>query len=143
MSIRQLNHLKYLWCPIDTLSTSPSSTLQLTSLVPLEFHLDGFEFRDVDCPIEKLQFFQHLSCLEVLVVQNNYFNPVKFISLYQRAFELCPSLKHVDARYKEDAFYDRFFPPENGIFVSNMHIHERDILGWRREYGIGVPFASP
>ncbi|KAF5317799.1 hypothetical protein D9619_012671 [Psilocybe cf. subviscida] len=140
MTIRQLNHLKYLQCLIYYLDmdTSSSFTLQLTSLVLLELHL-SYKPQSVDLLIKMLQFLKHLPCLEVLVVENHFKNNLNFSSAYQHAFELRPTLKYIDVEHQPNKFYVRFFPPGNGVLVRRR-VHQREVLGWRRQYGVGPAY---
>ncbi|KAF5317798.1 hypothetical protein D9619_012670 [Psilocybe cf. subviscida] len=135
MSVRQLNHLKYLQCVINQLRF-PSITLQLTSLVYLELHLINMRRRYLDELTERLQFLQNLPCLEVLVLDDAYNDLLELPPAYQHAFELCPTLKYIDALVA-NKLYARIFPSENGVLVSDTRTHERDVLAWRREYGVG------
>ncbi|KAF5317717.1 hypothetical protein D9619_012596 [Psilocybe cf. subviscida] len=135
MSVRQLNHLKYLQCVINELRV-PSFTLQLTSLVFLELYLIKMRPRYLGELTERLQFLQNLPCLEVLVLDDTYNELFELTPAYQRAFELCPTLKYIDALVA-NKLYARIFPSENGVFVSNTRTHKRDVLAWRREYGVG------
>ncbi|KAF5317705.1 hypothetical protein D9619_012667 [Psilocybe cf. subviscida] len=141
MSTRQLNHLKYLRCVIDVLNMNPSFTLQLNSLVCLELFRIKFLSKYLDRLMEVLQFLQNLPRLEVLVLEETYDNILN-IPAYHHAFKLCPTLKHIDARRGGRTFYERFFPPEDGILITNMRIHKRDVLGWRREYGAGPAWLN-
>ncbi|KAF5317794.1 hypothetical protein D9619_012658 [Psilocybe cf. subviscida] len=149
MTNRQVNHLKYLQCMMNKLDMDDSFTLQMTSLVFLELHLKHFRSTEVRRLIQMLQFLQHIPRLEVLVMQNNSSKHRNFVPAYQHAFELCPTLKYIDARYYLDEFYDRFFPPgdgdsdsENGALVTRRRVHEREVLGWRCTYGVGPAWSN-